>query len=175
MALHTKGGGKGQCFTPPHVANLIAEMSMRGIKEDYNGTTTPMGRRIVINDCAAGSGRLAIAGYVTLLNVMQREWGWDYTKTYLKRPYVSVADLDYNCVKMCAVNLAMHGCYGEVVCHDTLTEPHEVRLGYIIGETDYPFPTGLPSIRKEMRPNRFVCTGRIERKEKKEVQQLSLW
>lgn len=157
MALHTKGGGKGQYFTPMDVANTVAKINLGEV--EYNeglGTHTPMGKRIVVADPAAGSGRLALAGYSILLSVMQQQWGWDYSRTKSQRPYVCVEDLDYNCVKMCAINLAMHGCYGEAVCHDTLTEPGIVRLGYIIGEADYPFPSGIPSIRKEMRPERFV-------------------
>lgn len=129
-----------------------------------------------------------------MLDVMQKKWGWDANKTRANRPYVIVEDLDYNCVKMQAINLAIHGCYGECVCHDTLTEPDVVRLGYIVGEADYPFHTGIPSIRKVLDPMRFVCTSTMARmknnaernkesepaepiksKEKKQPQQLKLW
>lgn len=187
MALHTKGGGKGQYFTPMNVAQVVAEVNLSGI--DFNnkpGTMTPMGRRLTVNDPAAGSGRLALAGYSVMLRVMQRECGWDYYHTAANRPYVSVEDLDYNCVKMAAINLAMHGCYGEAVCHDSLCEPGEVRLGYIVGEADWPFPTGIPSIRQEMDPMRFVCTRQWgmkqrqfeqlrETKKAQESKQLTLW
>ena len=47
---------------------------------------------------------------------------------------------------MSAINLAMHGCFGEAICHDTLCEPDKVRFGYIVNETMWPFPTGIPSI-----------------------------
>jgi hypothetical protein len=59
---------------------------------------------------------------------------------------------------MAAINMAFHGCFGEAVVHDTLTEPGEVRLGYIINETMYPFPTDVPSIRKETNPLKFTAT-----------------
>jgi hypothetical protein len=42
--------------------------------------------------------------------------------------------------------------------HNTLTEPGEVLLGYIINETMYPFPTDVPSIRKETNPLKFTAT-----------------
>lgn len=195
MAMHSKGGGKGQYFTPQAVSQMIAEVNLGDVEyKDGLGTRTPFGQRITINDCAAGSGRLALAGYTVMLDVMQKKWGWDANKTRANRPYVIVEDLDYNCVKMQAINLAIHGCYGECVCHDTLTEPDVVRLGYIVGEADYPFPTGIPSIRKVLDPMRFVCTSTMARmknnaernkeskpaepiksKEKKQPQQLKLW
>ena len=54
--------------------------------------------------------------------------------------------------------MAMHGCFGEAVCHDSLCEPDKVRLGYIVNESMWPFPTNVPSIRKEKDPMRFVAT-----------------
>ena len=101
---------------------------------------------------------MPLAGYVILLEKMQREWGYSPAKAEARRPYVICEDLDYNCVKMSAINMAFHGCFGEAVCHDSLCEPDKVRLGYIINETMYPFPTEIPSIRKEMDPMRFVTT-----------------
>ena len=44
------------------------------------------------------------------------------------------------------------------ICHDSLAEPDKVRLGYIVNESMWPFPTNVPSIRKEMDPMRFVAT-----------------
>ena len=54
--------------------------------------------------------------------------------------------------------MAVHGCFGEAICHDSLCEPDKVRLGYIVNESMWPFPTNVPSIRKEMDPMRFVAT-----------------
>jgi hypothetical protein len=127
---------------------------------------------------------------------MQHDWGYTPQQAEARRPYISCEDLDYNCVKMAAINMAAHGCFGEAICHDSLTEPDNVRLGYIVNESMWPFPTNLPSIRKEMNPMRFVATrlwamrGSADRKtqkdgkeiqptdtpkEKKQPQQLSLW
>jgi len=60
---------------------------------------------------------------------------------------------------MSAINMAVHGCFGECVCHDSLCEPGEVRLGYIVNEMTWPFPTNIPSIRRYTDPRRFVCTA----------------
>lgn len=157
MALHSGGGGKGQFFTPSPVANLTAKVTVGGWQES-EGTKTPFGKRITISDSAAGSGRMPLAGYCELLKIMQTDWGYSPQKAEANRPYVCCEDLDFNCVKMSAINLAFHGCFGEAVCHDTLTEPDTVRLGYIINETMWPFPSGIPSIRKESEPLRFVAT-----------------
>ena len=157
MALHSGGGGKGQFFTPSSVAEVTARVTVGGW-EAQDGSPTPFGRRMVINDCAAGSGRMPLAGYVAMLDVMQKEWKWDAVQAEAHRPYLSLEDLDYNCVKMSAINLAFHGCFGECVCHDSICEPDKVRLGYIINEPMWPFPTAVPSIRKETDPMKFVCT-----------------
>lgn len=157
MAIHAGGNGKGQFFTPSAVANVVAATEVHGMKEP-KGYDTPFGHRITISDCAAGSGRMPLAGYCELLKVMQNDWHYTPVEAQARRPYISCEDLDYNCVKMSAINLAFHGCFGECVCHDSLTEPEAVRLGYIINETMYPFPNDLPSIRKESNPLRFVST-----------------
>jgi len=195
MAIHSNGGGKAQFFTPPSVAQVVAETNLAGWDEPQ-GQLTPFGHRITISDCAAGSGRMPLAGYAVILRKMQKEWGHTAAQTEARRPYISCEDLDYNCVKMSAINMAFHGCFGEAVCHDSLSEPDKVRLGYVVNEAMWPFPSGIPSIRKEMDPMRFVCTrlwvarGSADRKtqkegkeiqptdtpkEKKQPQQLSLW
>ena len=157
MAIHAGGGGKGQFFTPASVAEVTARVTVGGWSSQ-EGSHTPFGKRMVINDCAAGSGRMPLAGYVAMLDVMQKEWGWDATQTEARRPYLSCEDLDFNCVKMSAINMAFHGCFGEAVCHDSICDSDKVRLGYIVNETMWPFPTNVPSIRKESNPMKFVCT-----------------
>ena len=203
MAIHAGGGGKGQFFTPASVAQVVAETNLAGWDEP-KGQQTQFGNRITISDCAAGSGRMTLAGYTVILRKMQTDWGYTPQQAEAHRPFVSCEDLDYNCVKMSAINMAFHSCFGEAVCHDTLAEPGKVRLGYVINETMWPFPTGIPSIRKVTDPMLFVCT-RIwaarnnadhktitkesptpsvpmqqasvpeARKEKKQPQQLALW
>ena len=90
---------------------------------------------------------------------MQRDdLGYDDIQQTAHRPYLIAEDLDYNCVKMSAINMAVHGHFGECVCHDSLCDPDKVMIGYIVNETMWPFPTNIPSIRKYNDPLRFVCT-----------------
>lgn len=164
MTLHPAGGGKGQFFTPASVCTLTAETCLVGIDLDHaQGRPTPVGHRLCINDPAAGSSRLLLAAAAVLQ---------EHTT---QRPYLIAEDLDYNCVKMSAINMAVHGCFGECVCHDSICNPDAVQLGYIINESMWPFPTNVPSIRRETNPNRFVCTAtwkaRSKAKEQKQAQQ----
>ena len=163
MSLHRAGNSKGQFFTPPSLCTATAQCCIRcGYWDEYGktwGTTlTPFGRRLTINDPAAGSSRLLLAGNKLLLDAMRDEAKWDSATIAARRPYLIAEDIDYNCIKMSAINMMMHNCFGEAVCHDTLCEPDEVKLGYIINEMMWPFPTIVQSIRRETNPNRFVCT-----------------
>ena len=149
MSLVPRGGGKGQFFTPVDMCNLMAETQIR---RDHvvEGQMTNFGRRIVVNDPAAGSSRCLLAANAKIIN------------TYKQKPYLVAEDLDAMCCKMSAVNLALHGCFGEVVCHDTLCEPMEMRIGYIIGETNYPFTTNIPSIRRVKDKSKYFLFQRNE-------------
>lgn len=157
MSLHRAGNSKGQFFTPPSLCNMMAQ-TMLTHQEPEEYQSWRFGRRLTMNDCACGSSRLLLAGGVEQIKVMREEWGLDPVIAYARRPYLIAEDLDYNCVKMSAINIALHGFFGECVCHDTLCEPGEVRLGYIINESMWPIPCDYPSIRKEMRPEAFHTT-----------------
>ena len=159
MALHPGGGGKAQFFTPPSVCQVTAECCMAGKDiTSAEGSNTTFGKRVCINDPAAGSARLLLAGANIFKRLQRDELGYDEIMQASRRPYLIADDLDYNCVKMAAINMAVHGCFGEAICHDSLCEPDKVRLGYIVNESMWPFPTNVPSIRKEMDPMRFVAT-----------------
>ena len=174
MALHPGGGGKAQFFTPPDVANVVAEVNLSGIDiEKTDGTLTPFGHRITINDPAAGSSRMLMAGAGIVTRKMEIELGWDANKVYANRPYIIAEDLDMNCVKMSAINIMMHGYFGECVCHNTLEEPHACHLGYFINETMWPFPSGIPSIRKCNDARKFCCTSLWASKKRQREQQLT--
>lgn len=159
MALHPGGGGKAQFFTPPSVAHVTAQTALAGLDlKEAKGTETTFGHRITINDPAAGSSRMLLAGAVIFRKMQHNQLGYDSTQQAARFPYLIAEDLDYNCVKMSAINMAIHGCFGECICHDSLCEPGEVRLGYIVNEAMWPFPTGIPSIRRYTDPRRFVST-----------------
>lgn len=146
MALYANGADKNQFFTPPSLVNMMTEVAMEGLGEP-TGDVRGFGRRHIINDPSCGSSRNLLAGFSK------------YVYLYDRKPYLSGEDIDSLCCKMSAVNMMMHGCFGEVVCHNTLAEPDKVRLGYIINETMYPIPSDLPSIRRSTNPADFACTS----------------
>lgn len=138
---------KGQFFTPQEMCDLMASVVLNG--DEPEGQITKFGRRALINDSSAGSSRNLLAGYYRAME--QLKWK--------RKPYLVAEDLDPLCVKMSALNLCVHGCFGEVVCHNTLTEPASVRFGYIINETMYPLPCPIPSIRYSEDPKDFYICG----------------
>lgn len=140
-------GSMGQFFTPPDVCDLMASTTMNGSEPE--GQDTHFGKRPVIGDPTCGSSRNLLASYDRALE--QLHWK--------RKPYVIGEDLDPLCCKMSAINMCVHGCFGEVVCHDTLAEPKQVRFGYIINETMYPLPCPIPSIRYSENPRDFYICG----------------
>ena len=61
------------------------------------------------------------------------------------RSYYVAEDLDGTSVKMCALNMLIHGMRGCCICHDTLLR--DFAFGYEINEVRYPFPCECYSIR----------------------------
>lgn len=138
---------RGQCFTPEGVANLCAKMSFD--KSEIEPAKMPcgfFGTRYILSDPSCGSGRLMLAGSYLFFN------------EHKEYPYAICEDIDTTCVKQTAINLAVHGFYGEVVCHDSLMKPDNLRFGYIVNEGMHPFHEGLPSLRYSEDPKHFVCT-----------------
>ncbi len=86
LAGNYKKQGFGQFFTPKALCDVMAQITVE--KDDFGNT---------INDCAVGSGR-------TLLAANQ----------ICKGNYYVAQDVDHICVKMCCINMAMHGLKGEV-------------------------------------------------------------
>lgn len=145
---HTSRQYRGQFFTPHIICDFMAKIIL-GERGEYPDTPTitcgAFGRRVIVSDPTAGSGRLLLAAHADLCS-----------KEYPNH-YMIAEDIDTLCCKMSAINLCMHGCFGEVVCHDTLLHPDKVVLGYKINEMMHPFPV-CPSIRPIDDPGAFVCT-----------------
>lgn len=116
----SKASAMGQFFTPPAVSDLLA-WCVAGANDDR------------VNDCACGSGRLLLA-----------QWA----KSDNKKAYYQGEDLDFQSVKMCALNLMAHGCRGRVIQHDTLVNPVLFDYGFELNEIRYPIPTPYYSLRK---------------------------
>lgn len=145
MSIHVKGNNNAQFFTPPGLCDLIAETSLGSYHGEEPTKMTTFSKRIIVSDPSCGSGRNLLAAKA----IFDRK-GW-------KNPYMVCEDIDLSCCKMSAINMAMHGCFGEVICHDALCEPEKVRYGYIVNETMYPFPTNVPCIRPCRDTNRFYA------------------
>lgn len=116
----SKASAMGQFFTPPAVSDLLTSC--------VDGTNDAK-----VNDCACGSGRLLLA-----------QWA----KSENKKGYYQGEDLDFQSVKMCALNLMVHGCRGRVIRHDTLMNPVLFDYGFELNEIRYPIPTPYYSLRK---------------------------
>lgn len=114
----SKASALGQFYTPPELCDLLARCS-----EPVNGK---------VNDSACGSGRtLLAAASVT---------GFD------RKNYYVGEDIDVTSVKMCALNLMIHGCKGKVVQHDTLVNPVLYDYAFRINDVRYPIPTPFYSL-----------------------------
>lgn len=124
-----KASKTGQFFTPRSVSDLMAQISGPGNQDSGK-----------VNDCAAGSGRLLLAHYMTKSKL-------DHSAG---RRFEYVAqDNDPIACKMCALNFMVHGMYGRVECRDTLImdAPSVV---YIVNEVKYPFNTPYYSVRVKL-------------------------
>ena len=143
MAMTPNGGYRGQFFTPTGICDLMADISNPADAEPKT-VCGAFGKRVTVNDCSAGSGRNLLAAHSKFIEAGAR------------KPYLVAEDIDIDCCMMCAVNMMAHGCFGEVICHNTLTEPKGVFVGYLINESMYPIPTPFPSIRIKHEPEWFV-------------------
>ena len=131
----SKSSTLGQFFTPPAVCDLLAYCS-----EPIEGK---------ISDCACGSGRTLLAAGA--------ESGFSRDNYYVGE------DLDLVSVKMCALNLMIHGCRGRVVQHDTLMNPICYDYGFRINDIRFPMPTPFYSLTRI----RFTKDDLEKRKEAK--------
>ncbi len=110
LASSYKRSAFGQFFTPEHVCDMMAMMvgPIEGNSLIVDGDSYPS-----VNDPACGSGRNLLAA----------------NKQANGKVVVIGQDLDPVCVKMTALNLALHGVRGEVICGDTL-KGDDFRFGY---------------------------------------------
>jgi len=90
-------GKHGQFFTPQHVSDFMAQITM--------DKDTAVGKRII--DPCCGSGRMLLSS--AKVNRNNLFYG---------------ADLDSRCVKMCAINLCLNGLPGEVAHMNSLSSEH---------------------------------------------------
>lgn len=114
-----KASSLGQFYTPPHLCDALAMVT-----KPVNGEK--------INDSACGSGRTLFAAAAH--------------SGFSRECFYVGEDIDIVSVKMCALNLMIHGCQGRVVQHDTLQNPILFDYGFRINDVRYPFPTPYYSL-----------------------------
>lgn len=122
----SKASRTGQFFTPQCIAKLCAEIT--GANKDLPSYT--------VSDCACGSGRMLLGAY----EVFKEEIDND-TKFH----FFFAGDIDNSSVKMCALNLMIHGLQGLVINQDALAL-NKPKYGYLINPTNAPIKTGLLSV-----------------------------
>lgn len=116
-----KADALGQFYTPGSVCKLISKLT----EDNDNGD-------MVYSDCCCGSGRLLLSA----VNSIDPH----------RFNYFIGEDIDIESVRMCALNLMIHGLRGVVVCHDSLTHEH-FSVAYEINESNSPFK-GMYSLRQ---------------------------
>lgn len=95
-------GAHGQFFTPQPVADMMAKMS--GMPE------VPKDRPVLVNDPACGSGRQLLA----------------FAKNVTTNCILVGQDIDENCCKMTAINIALNGLNGYVIYGNSLSSGAEM-------------------------------------------------
>lgn len=143
MELTPKGGARGQFFTPTDICDMMVETIVDTDAEPKTACGA-FGKRVLIGDPAAGSSRNLLSAHARFIRDGKR------------KPYLVAEDIDLMCCKMSAVNMMVHGCFGEVVCHNTLSDPKGLLVGYLINEGMYPLPSGIPTIRMKNEPAWFL-------------------
>lgn len=135
----------GVFFTPASIASLMANLCASPATSGSPFPCGAFGSRSLCSDPTCGSGR-------NLLAVASK-----YANRPLSTlPYFIGEDINADCVRMTAINLMAHGLPGEVICHNTLSEPDSLQFGFIINEGLFPVSSGLPTIRRFTDPLRFV-------------------
>lgn len=115
---HISYGKAGQFFTPEHICEMMALITIGEVRDDQR-----------IADPCCGSGRTLMAA--VRINRNARFYG---------------ADIDRTCAMMCLINMCLNGMFGEVACMNTISNeffsgwqinPHPVTgVPYIVPITE---------------------------------------
>lgn len=112
MNANLGNAGHGQFFTPFHIAELMTHISL-GNREAVEQKITEQGY-IGMADPCCGSGVFAIA----MAKVLGSDYGIRGLHSVLR---IRLTDIDYGCVKMAFVNMALLGLSARIVWGDALT------------------------------------------------------
>lgn len=113
MSLNLGNQHNGQFFTPYHVCELMAEVSMQDsvLKIEKEGYIT-------INDPCCGAGATLIAGVHAAKKRLEKA-GYNYQN----HVFVVAQDIDMTVVLMCYIQLSLLGVAGYVKVGNSLTDP----------------------------------------------------
>lgn len=112
MELELGNDSGGQFFTPYHVCELMAKVSIGDVlpqieKHGY----------ITINDPACGAGATLIAGIHEVRKRLEGKLNWQ------NHVLVAAQDIDYTVAMMCYIQLSLLGAAGYIKVGNTFTEP----------------------------------------------------
>lgn len=113
MSLNLGNQHNGQFFTPYHVCELMAEVSMQDsvLKIEKEGYIT-------LNDPCCGAGATLIAGVHAAKKRLEKA-GYNYQN----HVFVVAQDIDMTVVLMCYIQLSLLGVAGYVKVGNSLTDP----------------------------------------------------
>lgn len=113
MALNLGNEKAGQFFTPYHVCQLMADITI--------GNLLPQVKEhgyITINDCACGAGATLIAGIHSARRVLEKE-----NLNWQNHILVTAQDIDFTTALMCYIQLSLLGCAAYIKIGNSLTDP----------------------------------------------------
>lgn len=114
FSMHITKGKNGQFFTPEHVCDFMAAITI--------DETTTKGK--TIQDPACGSGRMLLSA-----------------AKISRHNYFYGADIDKRCAKMAAINLCMNGLTGEVAWMNSISFEHWGGYSIYLDENRFYVPT----------------------------------
>lgn len=112
MELNLGNDSGGQFFTPYHVCELMAKISIGDVLPQIEERGY-----ITINDPACGAGATLIAGIHEVRKRLDGKLNWQ------NHILVAAQDVDYTVAMMCYIQLSLLGAAGYIKVGNTLTEP----------------------------------------------------
>lgn len=111
MALNLGVEEQGQFFTPYHISEFMAKISIAD--ENIKAEIEDRGY-ISMNEPTCGSGAMIIA----FVNALKEE-GINYQTD----AFIVAQDISYTAALMCYIQMSLLGCAGVVICGNSLTQP----------------------------------------------------
>lgn len=112
MELNLGNDSCGQFFTPYHVCEVMAKISIGDVLPQIEERGY-----ITINDPACGAGATLIAGIHEVRKRLDGKLNWQ------NHILVAAQDVDYTVAMMCYIQLSLLGAAGYIKVGNTLTEP----------------------------------------------------